>query len=148
MSKAYDRVEWVFLEHVMLRLGFASDWVRRVMGCVSTVSFTFKVNGAIVGNVNPHRGLRQGDPISPYLFLFVAEAFSGLLSSAARDNLIHGAKVCNGAPRIPHLFFADDSILFARANLQECSKIASIISTYEDSKTGVTPIDTEAKSRV
>lgn len=54
-----------------------------------------------------------------------------LLSKAAREPTIHGEKICNGAPRISHLFFANDSILFARANLQECPKIADIISLYE-----------------
>lgn len=131
MSKAYDRVEWSFLERVMFRMGFSDNWVRRIMDCLSSVSFSFKINGQISGSVHPTRGLRQGDPISPYLFLLCADAFSTLLSKAARENSIHGARICRGAPRVSHLFFADDSILFARANLLECSKIAEIISTYE-----------------
>lgn len=86
---------------------------------------------SISGSLIPSRGLRQGDPMSPYLFLICADVFSNMLSKAAIENYIHGAWICKGAPRISHLFFADDSILFARANLQECSKIADIISMYE-----------------
>ncbi|XP_010682933.1 uncharacterized protein LOC104897695 [Beta vulgaris subsp. vulgaris] len=131
MSKAYDRVEWSFLERVMGRLGFCEGWVRRIMECLSSVSYSFKLNGSVEGNIIPSRGLRQGDPLSPYLFLLCAEAFSALLSKAAGDGLIHGARVCRSAPRISHLFFADDSILFTRAALQECSVVADILSTYE-----------------
>ncbi|XP_021836918.2 uncharacterized protein [Spinacia oleracea] len=131
MKKAYDRVEWSFLEQVMYKMGFGDNWVRRIMDCLSSVSFSFKINGRISGSVIPSRGLRQGDPISPYLFLIVADAFSTLLSKAARENRIHGIKICNGAPKVSHLFFADDSILFAKASVGECSVIADIISKYE-----------------
>ncbi|XP_056688734.1 uncharacterized protein [Spinacia oleracea] len=131
MSKAYDRVEWVFLERVMLKMGFQQSWIGRIMQCLNSVSFSFKYNGSISGALIPTRGLRQGDPISPYLFLICADAFSMLLKKAVTDNAIHEARVCRGAPRVSHLFFADDSILFAKANLHECSKVADIISTYE-----------------
>ncbi|XP_021736519.1 uncharacterized protein LOC110703068 [Chenopodium quinoa] len=128
MTKAYDRVEWCFLESVMLKFGFK---IARIMQCLSSVSFSFKYNGKIKGSLTPSRGLRQGDPISPYLFLLCAEAFSTLISKAVNDKLLSGVRICRGAPRISHLFFADDSIVFAKENLQECSKIADIINTYE-----------------
>ena len=131
MSKAYDRVEWSFLERVMLKMGFGSFWIDKIMTCLSSVSYVFKLNGRVEGNIIPSRGLRQGDPLSPYLFLLCAEAFSAMLAKAANDGRIHGARVCRSAPRISHLFFADDSILFTRATLQECSVVADILSTYE-----------------
>lgn len=131
MSKAYDRVEWSFLERVIQKMGFSSAWIRQIMVCLSSVSFSFKMKGSITGCVLPTRGLRQCDPISPYLFLLCVNAFSLLLTKVARENVIHGANICNGAPRVSHLFFVDDSIRFARANLQECSKFVDNISTYE-----------------
>ena len=131
MSKAYDRVEWCFLERVMEKLGFCGEWISKVMTCISSVSFTFKVNGSVDGLVVPSRGLRQGDPISPYLFLLCADAFSTLLTKAALEKKIHGARICRGAPLVSHLFFADDSILFTKASVQECSVVADIISKYE-----------------
>ncbi|XP_021721322.1 uncharacterized protein LOC110688870 [Chenopodium quinoa] len=131
MSKAYDRVEWCFLEKVMIKMGFCANWIRRVMDFISCVSFSFKVNGDIYGSVTPSRGLRQGDPISPYLFLLCADAFSTLISKVVYERKLSGANICQSGPRISHLFFVDDSILFAKATLQDCSKIAKIISTYE-----------------
>lgn len=131
MSKAYDRVEWNFLENVLKKVGFCKKWVDLVMSCVRTVSYSVLINRVPTDIFNPERGLRQGDPISPFLFLFCAEAFSALLKRAEMQGSIHGVKVARSAPAVSHLFFADDTILFTRATEKEAREIKQLITSYE-----------------
>lgn len=131
MIKAYDRMEWRFLEAVLLRLGFAPSWVHVIMQCVTTVRYSFLVNGQPCGSVSPSRGLCQGDPLSPYLFLLCAEFFSALLQNKVDQGLLSGVKVYAEAPSIHHLLFADDSLLFGKATAEECTHIRSVLVDYE-----------------
>lgn len=101
-----------FLEKMMLKLGFDERWVRLVIMFVSSVSYHVVRNNYSIDPIIPSRGLRQGDPISPYLFFICAEGISSLIHYHTRHGRIHGYKVANGASAISHLFFADNSFLF------------------------------------
>uniref|UniRef100_A0A2N9IBI9 Reverse transcriptase domain-containing protein n=1 Tax=Fagus sylvatica TaxID=28930 RepID=A0A2N9IBI9_FAGSY len=131
MSKAYDRVEWAFLERVMERMGFASRWIHLLMTCVQTTSYSVLLNGEPTGYIKPTRGIRQGDPLSPYLFLLCAEGLSALLCRAEREQQIHGVSMCRNGPKISHLLFADDSLLFCQATQAECNRLMEVLAQYE-----------------
>jgi hypothetical protein len=77
------------------------------------------------------RGLRQGDPLSPYLFLLCAEGFSAFLTEAENAGRIRGVWICQNAPSISHLLFADDCLLLVRANRKNAEQIQSILNLYE-----------------
>ena len=123
MSKAYDRVKWAFLKQIMIKMGFANQWVNLVLECISTVSFSILINGAPRGFFRPSRGLRQGDPLSPYLFLLCTEGLHGLINKVINDHVIRDISLNRGGPVISHLFFADDSLLFCRATRDDCEAI-------------------------
>jgi len=102
-----------------------------VMSCVWTVSYSVVVNSHPVGKIKPTRGIRQGDPISPYLFLFCAESFSALITQAADTRVITGVPASPRGPRLSHLLFADDSLLFCKANSVEWRRLMRILEVYE-----------------
>ena len=101
-------------------MSFHEKWINIIMQCISTISYSMLVNGVAYGSIIPSRGLRQGDPLSPYLFLLCANGFSSLISDAAGNKMLGGISICRGCPMITHLFFTDDSLLFCKASRQEC----------------------------
>ncbi|XP_074292350.1 uncharacterized protein LOC141619219 [Silene latifolia] len=141
MAKAYDRVEWPFLQRILTVMGFDSAWINRVMECVQTVSFAVLINGTPSREFRPSRGLRQGDPLSPYLFILCAEALSNLMTRAVEDRQLHGVKISPGAPVVSHLLFADDSIFFAKATETEADVIKDVLRRYEYSSGQLVNLD-------
>ena len=114
------------------------NWDLRVDGgrklsltCISTVTYSVRINEKPHGHIVPSRGLRQGDPLSPYLFLLCAEGLSALIKKGAKDGQLEGISVCRSAPKLSHLFFTDDSLIFCKASLQECDSLQRILQVYE-----------------
>lgn len=131
ISKTYDRVDWHYLRHRMRQMGFTEKWIRWVMFCVTTVRYKVSFIGSLVGPIYPTRGVRQGDPLSPYLFLLCVEGLSHSLKEAADIGSISGCQINSNAPSITHLLFADDSFLFFKATNGEAHAIKALLSSYE-----------------
>ena len=131
ISKAYNRVEWVYLEVMMKKMGFLEKWISLTMMCVTTVTYSVLINGEPKGRITPSRGLRQGDPISPYLFLLCAEGLTAMLKKEEAVGNIKGVAVCRGAPRISHLLFVDDSVIFYRVTAEEGSRVLKVLVDYK-----------------
>ncbi|XP_042939497.1 uncharacterized mitochondrial protein AtMg01250-like [Carya illinoinensis] len=131
ISKAYDRVEWGFLREVMIKMDFDERWVGLIMKCVQTVKYAIVVNEKPGNSFVPSRGLRQGDPLSPYLFLLCAEGLSTLINKAERRGELKGVAVAKGGIRVTHLLFADDCLVFGQASWQEWLMIKDLLHIYE-----------------
>lgn len=93
----------------MTKLGFSQQWISVIMGMVRSVSFFVLFNGSKLEKFKPTRGIRQGDPISPYLFLLAAEGLSCLLKVYDQSSHLGGIKVAPSAPPVNHLLFANDT---------------------------------------
>ena len=128
MMKAYDRVEWSYLEAILLKFGFAANFVRLIMKCVTSVRFSVRVNGKLLPYFDPSRGLRQGCPMSPFLFLLCAEGFSCLLKHYGAVD--RGISANLRAPWVNHLLFADDSLIFMKADSGSAARLNSILRIY------------------
>lgn len=115
----------------MIRLGFDINWVDLILRCISTASFSILINSEQKGCFGASRGLWQGDPLSPYLFLLVAEGLSFLISKANSEGRVTGISCSNG-PGISHLLFADNSLIFCRADERELVSLKNILKIYEE----------------
>jgi hypothetical protein len=131
MSKAYDRVEWSFLEGILEKMGFTRKWNNWILVCIFSVSYSVIVNRSPRGNIKPSRGLRQGDPLSAYLFILCAKVLSLHLHLAKRSGRLEGVPTSVGGPRLNHLFFTDDSLLFCRAQVDEWQFLSNLLESYD-----------------
>jgi len=131
IAKTYDSLEWDFIELTFKVMGFPNNMIFTIMQCIRTVTFSILINGHLSDTFSPNRGLGQGDPLSPYLYIICVEVLSGMIDKAQKDGQIKGIAIATNAPAISHLLYADDSILFCRAKLEEGKAIMDILQNYQ-----------------
>jgi hypothetical protein len=130
MEKAFDKLEWNLILAVMKNLGFHAVWLQWIETCISSSSFSILLNGSPFGLFLPKRGLRQRDPLSPFLFILGSEVLSRLLLKEERLGNIKGMKIASSSSAINHLLFADDLLLFGKASLLEAASIKGCLNKY------------------
>jgi hypothetical protein len=134
MEKAYDHVDWNFLLYLLRRCGFGEKWCSWIQHCISSVRFSVLINGVPSGFFGCSRGVRQGDPLSPFLFVLVMEAFSRMLGAFIERGLISGFSVgSSGQDRVnvSHLLFADDTLVFCGANASQIRHLGALLVCFE-----------------
>jgi hypothetical protein len=125
MEKAFDRMEWSFILSILHKLGFKDKWINWIRLCISITSFSVLLNGSPFGHFRPSRGLRQGDPLSHFLFIIGTEALSHLLHHSPR-----GFRVSWDSMAVNHLLFADDLVIFTSATSSESSIVKTCLDKY------------------
>ncbi|XP_074318424.1 uncharacterized protein LOC141655234 [Silene latifolia] len=130
MNKAFDRVSWPFLFHVLKLYGFPKSFRKLIKLCVRTVSLQVLINGVPFNRFLPQCGLRQGDPISPYLFILCMEILSLMIIKAESQKVIEGIKLSRNSPAISHLLYADDALLCFRLSSSSCESLRNILDSF------------------
>jgi hypothetical protein len=134
MEKAYDHVDWNFLLYLLRRCGFGEKWCLWIKQCISTAQFSVLINGVPSGFFGSSRGVLQGDPLSPFLFVMVLEAFSKMLGAVTSKGLISGFSVGSNEQNwvvVSHLLFADDTLVFCGANDSQIRHIGALLVCFE-----------------
>ena len=123
-------MNWDFIIKTLKQLGFDQVWVGWVKECVSTVSMSVNINGSPQESFKTSRGLRQGDPLSPYLFIIGMEVLSWMINQRIERKEIGGITLSTTAPALSHMFFADDIFLFGKASMKEAKKIKDCLDDF------------------
>ena len=111
LEKAYDKLEWSFIRDTLLLYKFPSHLVSLIMSCVSSSTISVLFNGGALEFFQPTRGIRQGDSLSPYLFILCMEVLGALIVEKCEEQLWHPMSASRGGVAFSHLFFADDLVL-------------------------------------
>ncbi|RHN65973.1 putative RNA-directed DNA polymerase [Medicago truncatula] len=132
-EKAYDSIDWSFLEEVMVKMGFPILWRKWIKECVGTATASVLVNGSLTNEFSLGRGLRQGDPLSPFLFLLVAEGFNVLMEAMVARRLFHGYCVGSHDPlMVSHLQFADDTLILCEKSWANIRALRATLLIFEE----------------
>lgn len=135
MSKAFDRVSWLYIKMMLIYLGFPLEYITWIMACITTPTFSVLINGSFSHFFHSERGLRQGCPLSPLLFLIVMEGLSRLMASAKREGDLSSLKITDDC-FLTHLLFVDDVLILLDDSIQDSRTFSKILLLFS-SATGM-----------
>lgn len=131
LSKAFDKLSWSYIQQVLLAFGFSATWIRWVMSLISSPCFSVLLNGSPSSPCRPSRGIRQGDPLSPFLFVLMAEGLSFLLHHAVSSHALKGISL-HGLHPLSHQQFVDDTMLFGHPSSQEAKSFKALLCLFSE----------------
>ena len=105
LEKAYDRLKWFFIRLTFQHFNFPSSWIDLIMSCISSSSLSVLVNGERLENFAPSRGIQQGDPLFPYIFILCMEYLACLIQNEVTEGNWNGVKTARNGPSFTYLFF-------------------------------------------
>eukprot|EP00253_Pinus_taeda_P008313 PITA_08313 len=129
LSKAFDRVSWLYIKMILIHLGFPISFINWIMACISTPTFSILINGSASHFFHSERGLRQGFPLSPLLFLLVMEGLSRIIISATRDGTLRGLKISEEC-FLTHLLFVDDVLILLDGSMRDTMTFSHILALF------------------
>ncbi|XP_026384099.1 uncharacterized protein LOC113279639 [Papaver somniferum] len=131
VEKAYDKVNWHYLDQVMEKMGFGNKWRRWIFSCISAAHFSILINGSPGELFISTRGLRQGDAIPPFMFTIVMEGFSKMIMKLESQRMIEGFKIITHGTAVTHLLFADDMVIFTTDSPEHIHNIRAVFICFE-----------------
>ncbi|XP_071718293.1 uncharacterized protein [Rutidosis leptorrhynchoides] len=130
-EKAFDSINWEFLDEMMVLMGVGAKWRKWIASCLNSASISVLVNGSPTKEFKLGKGVRQGDPLSPFLFIIVAEGLNWLAKSAVSKNLFEGIEIGHDKVRISHLQYADDTIFLGKWSFENIENLMKLLKCYE-----------------
>ena len=132
LEKTFDRLEWSFIRQTLIFFNFPPDWITLIMSCITSTSLAVLVNGEHLDTFTPSRGIRQGNPLSPYIFILCMEHLAWLIHNEVEASNWSRIHVSRNDPSFTHLFFANDLMLFAKATNKNFTTINRVLRTFSD----------------
>ncbi|GJY55596.1 putative RNA-directed DNA polymerase, eukaryota, reverse transcriptase zinc-binding domain protein [Tanacetum coccineum] len=129
--KAFDSVNWTFLHNTMRQIGFGSKWRKWIASCLESASISVLVNGSLTKEFKMERGLRQGDPLSPFLFLIVAEALQVTILKACEKEFYKGLFLSNSGANVSLLQYVDNALFFGDWSRLNAKYLLNILKAFE-----------------
>ncbi|XP_071727850.1 uncharacterized protein [Rutidosis leptorrhynchoides] len=130
-EKAFDSLNWDFLDEMMILMGFGSKWRKWIASCIGSASVSVLVNGSPTKEFYLGRGVRQGDPLSPFLFIIAAEGLNWMAKSAVSNGRFFGVEIGKDKITLSHLQYADDTIFFGKWSFENLENLMKSLKCFE-----------------
>ena len=130
LEKAYDKLEWSLVRCMLQRFNFPDILIEIIMSCITTITTSILFNRGSLEPFEPTRGIRQGDPLSPYIFIMCMDFLSQLIQEKCEVGLWKLVKASRSGPSFSHIFFADDLVLFVKATPKNCKVVKEVLDMF------------------